>query len=350
MLSQEERKKLVELLIGPVERAAGAGILINALPRPLRAAFTPSGTISVMVLDAISICEADGYNANPSAISQFLSDMALHSLDSSEILIQFADRLAVRPQPSGTPYEDLVLRRDLPYLDRQPLRKALRRTIAEQYYPILLVNGPSGSGKSFTARLIDHLVKCHSDLEHCIVWAPEKTEPPGALAIAKDMMTILGARASNLPPNTTNDKRWPRELANEVAVELKCRTEQDKRTWITVLDVSAGKPISDEVTAFIHQLAVSLITGVSRERHRLILMNFPEEALPGLEAEMQMVLLDGLSSAEISDELQRMFTQLGRAADAADLANGILNGLNEPHNDMREIGRRSTAIVRQLVA
>ena len=348
MLSDTERRKIAELVVGLVERAGTAQPLINALPQPLRRLFTTSGNFITMTSAAISICIDDGYNRNPSAVTEFLRDMALLSLDAADELNSFADRLAVRP-PSQDPYDDLVLRKDLPYLDRKELRGALRRNITRQLYPILVVNGPSGSGKSFTARLIDHLVRSEPDLEHCMIRAPDGGEPPTALDIAKDMMTNLGARASCLPPNTTNDRRWPRELANEVAVELKARTETQMRTWLTVLDVSGGRPISADVAAFVHQLATSLMTGVGRVRHRVILMNFPEEALVGLEPDMETVVLEALSSAELTDELRRLFVYLGRAADAIQLADGVLKDLVAPHENLREVGRRSSAIVRQLV-
>lgn len=348
MLSDTERRKIAELVVGLVEADGTAQPLINALPQPLRRLFTPSSNFMVMTVSAITICIDDGYSRNPSAIAEFLRNMVCLSIDGSDELTSFADRLAVRP-PSRDPYDDLVLRKDLPYLDRKELRAALRRNVALQLHPILILNGPSGSGKSFTSWLIDHLVRSEPDLEHCMIKVQDGAEPPTAHEIAKDMMTNLGASASCLPPNTTNDRRWPRELANEVAVALKTKTVAQNRTWLTVLDVSGGKPISPDVAWFIHQLATSLMTGVGRDRHRIILMNFPEEALVGLEPDLDTVMLEPLSTAELMDELKKLFIQLGRDIDATELAEGILKNLPEPHENLREVGRRSSVIVRQLV-
>lgn len=350
MLSLEERQRLKELLIDPVTNLGDGAILVSALPMRLRRAYTPGGSFAVMVSNAVAICEMDGYASVPSSLSQFLRDIAMLCPDlTAYALVEFAERVATRPPPSQDPFEAIVLRRDLPFLDRQQLRKALRVTITGNDYPILLVNGPSGSGKSFTARLLDHLVKQLPQLEHCIVRTPDGSDPPSALDVAKDMLAHLGAGSDCLPPQATNSKRWPRELANEVAVALKKRTEAQAKTWLTMLDLACNGQINADVQAFVHQLSTSLLTGVSRHRHRLVLMNFPEEALSDLDADLQSVWFDGLSTGEVRDELERLFNHLGRVQDARDLAEGVLQGLEQPHHNMREIGRRSTAILRKLV-
>ncbi|NEJ17725.1 hypothetical protein GR211_33295 [Rhizobium leguminosarum] len=350
MIDFNEKRQLETLLVEAVIGMGDAANLIAALPANLRPLFAPSGSFGALVANALALCVSDGYNARPSSLSCFLRNMADLCADlAAEALERFADRLAMPAPVSHDPFDDIVLRPDLPFLDRQQLRKALRVTISGTDYPILLINGPSGSGKSFAARLLDHLVKHLPDLEHCIVRTPDGSDLPTALEVAKDMLTNLGARSDNLPPQVTNSKRWPRELANEIAVELKKRTEMQAKTWLTVLDLACDGEIGIDVQAFVHQLSTCLLTGVSRHRHRLVLMNFPEEALRDFDAYMQIVWFDGLSTGEVEDELQRLFMHLGRVQDARELAEGIMQGLEQPHQNMREIGRRSTAILRKLM-
>ncbi|WP_010216768.1 hypothetical protein [Sphingomonas sp. PAMC 26621] len=347
MLDDTGREELFEYLL-PVAQNAGEPTLIDAMPQILRRHFTPGKPFAVMLRSAIRICEEDGFSRNPSSLSQFVAQLAPLS-EKAHILAPIAAALRAPPPGMPDPYDALVIRQFVPFIDRKPLRLAMRRLVADHDIPLLLVNGPRWSGKSFTSHFIDHLATRHDQLEHCIVKAADDTDPPGVLEIARDMMAKLGGKPSALPPpDATNQKRWPRELANEVTAELLERTDAAPRTWIIVLDVGGRQPLSLPVATFIHQLATNLTTGAGRRHHRLILIDIPIDALPDLELYSQEIAIQGLSTAEVHDDLDRLFRNLGRP-DSSDLAQGILNGLSEPHEDMREIGRRSAGVIRKLV-
>ncbi|MBY5515662.1 hypothetical protein [Rhizobium leguminosarum] len=346
MLSFEERRLLEELVVRPVADTGSTDLLIDSIPADIRKAFVPGGNFLLLVRRAIKLCEEDGYRTSPSSLSSFLRHMADVSIDSRAILLEYSSRLARQPATNANPYLDMVVHQHTPFLDRTDLRNALRRTVSGPYDQILLINGPRRSGKSFTARLIDHISRHIPGIEHCIVKTPNGSEAPSALDVAKDMMACLGARSENLPPQLTNGKRWPRELANVVAVELKAHTQAQSGTWLTVLDLSSDGRIEPDVTGFVHQLATSLMTGIDRDRHRLVLMDFPEDDLEGLDMHVQSVWFDELSSEEMREELERMFRALGREDDAKDLADGILRAT--PNHNIGDIGRSSAAVVRRL--
>ncbi|HEX8640828.1 MAG TPA: hypothetical protein VF704_06695 [Allosphingosinicella sp.] len=351
MLTDEERQRVIDLVSGPLSNDC-FGILRASVPGDLRPRLTATqGNCYVLIEDALRVCEADGRGREPPAIAFLLRGFAVHAPGAAVELKALADRLSIRPAPGADPFNDLIIRSDIPFVDREPLRAAVRKLLDPgAYRPILIVNGGRRSGKSHTALFIDHLARNEPRIKHCLVRILADADAPEVRDLAADIIVKIGGSARDLTaPGSTNEKRLPLDFANDIWSQLTKDIPGWKGTWVIILDGLNAAKMSKPITDFLLQLAENLRTGLDMHRHRLLLTDFDETALASIASHSSTLVLDGLSAQLIRAQLEAMVKALGRD-DAAILVDTVMAGLPDPSEDLTELGDRCMRLISSIAA
>lgn len=349
MLGPENRRKLIEHLGGMLASGSCQLTLLNALPQPLGGQLSVNGSCNDLVAEAVRICEAYGYQHTPPKLVTFLENL--------ETLVGGAvpgwwrgllNSLSTPPQPTRDPFADIIIRDDIPFLDRAKLRtdiKTLLRPNAAR--PVFAVDGPRYCGKSLTVRFIDHLCRNLDRIAHCVIEVAEDHDRPTVLDVARDMMTLLGGDPSCFPPQDTNEVRWAQELANTVWRQVTETSRMENSQWVIILD-GFNRERNDKLIAhFVQKLATSMKTGVGR-RHRLVLIDFDVAALTGLQHDIQRITLSGMTGVEMRAEVVALMRALGRTLDTDVLVEKVMQGFSDPLEDLRTFGERCENMMRAI--
>lgn len=346
MLTADERNDVFDLLIRELSNGDCRQTLANALPPELSPRLDANGSCSNLVWQAIRICEDDGHRTSPPSIHSFLSTLLrVLGLAAPSWWNRLMTALATPPPPIHSPYEDLLIRGDVPFLDRGHLRtelKALLKRRAER--AILVVNGPRHCGKSFTARLIDHVCWHTETLRHCLVAVTDEHNQPTVLDVARDMMAKLGGDATRLPAAHTNEARWPQDLANAVWYQVIEASRGWDGQWVLILDGFNAARLDQQIARFVLQLIDNMRTGVATH-HRLVLTDFDDSVLAKLRNDVRKLTLDGMPGPMMRAELADLLRQVGRQGDAGDLIEEVMKGVADPLEDLRDFGARCEEIV-----
>lgn len=347
MLDESERTRIVAFVeVGIADDPRG--ILLAGMPDRLKAALVANGDTRTLLLQAISLCESDGRNFDPPAIVTLLRRLMDYAINHEQEISAVADRLAVPPPPPTDPLTDIVIRGNMVLLDRHPLRQAVKRLLTNQTpTPILVVNGERYSGKSRTTFLIDHVGRCRPDIRFCRIRVDDEEERPTVEDVFRDMITRLGGDPDDGPP-MTNERRWPRDLANRVSMQIKEASESWNGSWVLIFDGFNRDRLSEPIAAFVLQLASNIVE-VSRTPHRLLLIDYDVVALARVAEHFEPVQLHDLSETEAVDELTRLLAPFGRK-DVPKLVAGVLKDVPMPARDLRTLGLRCDRLLQMLTA
>ncbi|HEY5712755.1 MAG TPA: hypothetical protein VIT38_12755 [Allosphingosinicella sp.] len=351
MLEDVEREMLVELLLDAVAQH-GRALLLDNMPRALRPNLQQEDDNRILLKRAIEICEEDRRRVDPPVIVTFIIGMRNYTPGSEHRLDQLARRLSVPPPAPSDPYMDLVIRSDIPFIDRNPLRSEVRRLLDPQTpRPILLVNGQRYSGKSFTSRFIDHLARSKALARYCPVEIyPGDT--PTMEGIARSMLTTLGGAPAVVVDPMTNSKRGPRDLADDVWRQL----TQKNEPCVIIIDGlnprSANSPsppqVNAEIADFVLRLGSLVRVNAHIHGHRLLLIDYNASDIAILSQDLRDIGLEEVTATEARTELERLFRGRGRGQDAAQLVDAVMDGLADPLVDLRALGTKCGQMLASL--
>jgi hypothetical protein len=233
-----------------------------------------------------SVIEWAGTNGK---LDEFISSVAAYNPKASS-LRRFLTRFAARiDYNADDPFEAVLLAGGRPFFGRRTLRTFLRN-VAEGKAdpPVLTVNGPKGSGKSYT-----------SEFAHYIA---QKTE---AFTFASFQLTshwsledVIGTIHARLTWRWDDDYRTEANMERRVALyaEMIVNKARRSRKPTLLLFEREGEPIRPEVLDFIQQLARR---ASERTPLSLILIEFPFD-----RAEIE--LLGELSPEEVAAGISRI--------------------------------------------
>jgi len=166
-------------------------------------------------------------------------------------------------------YQDETGERHLVVLDRAALTQALGQ-LADRasQTKILVVNGPRGSGKSFTFQIIVRFAEqvqtirlAYVDLAHDPV--------PGPVDLARELALRMGLSPDPVPPEHAQAARYVRELA----IWLVGRAQASDRDWWWTLDGLSSPALPAETRDLVRALAAEVRYASSV---RLVLLDFNE--------------------------------------------------------------------------
>jgi hypothetical protein len=162
------------------------------------------------------------------------------------------------------------------FLDRKPLRAELKK-LATDGSParVLLVRGPSGSGKSWTQLLVADVARSLGAESVYLV--------PGVVSTVDEVVDNLFSTLGNMnaiPPRLETDDAWYRK----VCVKLQELGQQKKVvTWVVVDDLGdypQGPRLDLEIRRFFEQFALQTASPAFARWFRLVLLDYPDGSVP----------------------------------------------------------------------
>lgn len=343
MLSFEEQSLVVGLLADfvaplPNQRA----ILCSPLP-PQFALLLPDVPLPKgLVEEAIKICIADSFNNQPTWLERLLDGLLPGSLQVAPIVARLRN-----PPPATAvhPLDVLLLSDDAPFFNRGKLRQRLRvLSQPNAAKPILVVSGPTKSGKTYSAELIDNFCRSRPGLILCQVRLPDgQEEIIGARDIASDLVAQLGPRKNEMPPVHTNEDRWTGELATWVLSEAMGRPGD----WWFLLDGFNRQGVRADARKFIAHLADQVTKGIAARHCRLILLDFDRTALSVQPTKVLKEEIEPVEPDEVAACVDVILKRTGTSADVQQVVDAILQGLPTDDTRLPVLNQRLSALLEE---
>jgi hypothetical protein len=345
MLKEDERDYIQDQLFSEL---GGVGAvranLLGALPNHLQLRL-PEGLLpSLLITKAIDLCIEDGYKSQPPVLYHFLRTLLPHN----GRLLPVLARLKVPPPAAAVALADafdaVLLDTRLPFLGRQTARSYLRALMeASPRQPIVVINGRSHSGKTYTTELIRHARCYHSGVLLCHVEIGEKEgASAGPRELASDIITQLGGNMNDLPErNSTNLERWAKDLSNWIINTA----EKWQRSWI-VLDGFNNSEVRADTRRLIVNLASAMIRGAALAKHRLILMDYDHTTLTVQPGMIAVDVTEGIKKALVQAFLTQLVNGSGKQLDPLQLFERVTQDFAEdPINDLPGLARRLNEMI-----
>ena len=343
MLDLPERELVFELLVAQVgpndaPRAALAVPFIGTtFPAQLR-----QGNPRELVLDALRLCIANGWNGSPPDSPWLVRLITAFGLQILDPRIQpILDRLENPPLPPLVDPRDLrLLNNSTPFVNRAPLRLKLRdlESQAARAKPILVLNGPTKIGKSYSANYIEH----YSNVRPQIITHRFEFDDDFGLELAPDivareLVSSMGHSLATIPPSHTNVRLYARQLASWVLNEA--ATMVPSQNWF-ILDNFKGDKLRADTREFLIALSDKITTGVYRDHCRLILISFDRAQLTVDPGRVDEESIQPCAATEIDDAIEEILKHAPLAITAQQVAPTLLAGLPVNQSRMAELNIR----------
>ena len=216
---------------------------------------------------------------------------------------------------SADPLETAWLPNGAPLVNRTQLRKGVRDLLSPDGRRILIVNGPPGSGKSYSAAFISSVQQATGLFKLALVrYEPASWLDYGPADLARSLGDILSVE---LPPRPADMD--PRAYHRWIVTRLVSAVAASGQTWWWVLD-GFFSVAHDDVTDFIE----SLIQFVAREPHlRLVLLGYEQPLSPQAVTLAVREDISPLTEADVRDFLTRPSLTARRTADEESIEESI---------------------------
>ena len=276
--------------------------------------------IGAVVFNLIVRAQADGW------IDRLVAGAQRDRPNNPELAALAAPPSAV--ESGAAPVEAILLPGGRPFLNRQGLRWALRELLRTDGSRVLVVNGPPGSGKSYSLALVRYLAAV---LNFPVAWVDLQAEVwPGYTPadLASALGRQMGADPGSMPTVQGSPGRWVHQLGDWLTAEA---AREDGRWWF-VLDgadqTDLPRETHDLIQYLAHQVAAAAFS------LRLVLLGY-EEPLPlGIEERVLRDNIGPIGQADLWHFFARLFAQEGLeyAPEAVEAAvDAVLQAVPESH-------------------
>jgi hypothetical protein len=266
-----------------------------------------AGTPNELAKKIVDACEESGETFDPRAIYRLLL-LGKALLEIAPILQRIAALPKVAAAPAvGDPFGDLLLAGNLPFLD-------------DKGKAIIVVSGPSKSGKSYSGELINHIGRALPGLTPAKVSLGEETGAlTGPFEAAKSI--ALAMRVSEEPVIDASEKAPLRRAQLYADWVLAKRAETGKKWWI-VLDGFDDPDLPEMTHAFVQHLALGVTDQAIKGQVFLLLLGYPKERVPA--AVLPFVIpeelsRDAIGEVDVTEYFRTVLERAQRAYDAAAL-------------------------------
>lgn len=320
ILTDQEREKL-RYVVAEIVSWNPAGI--NAIiPTYHFTRIATDTTPRLFAYNIVKYCEQMAWIETPSLLLRLLKFWA------EEPIIDCAIKRINQQQPprffpGNRPWDTILLAVDLPFINR----KMTRMVIEHFFYPligmidppgirVLVVKGPTKSGKTYTADYIKYINICYADLAFKVVWIDLKKHFSGGFGPRELTEAILDqvnpdwrTHQVTLPEqDSQQEARTVQQLSSIIAEQIAYMN----KIHILVIDgfgdqeqgqsIAEKPPISKATIEMIQQLAMiatgSQMTQLSGDMTRLVLLGFDQPVSNYLNR-TRVDLIQPLSRADI---------------------------------------------------
>lgn len=277
MLTPDERN-LVEIELGDLlaEYSDVKVFIAVAFPnrekpllRELPLGLNRPGDYSAYILDH---CLRSRWESDPSMMELLLARLVGRGKVNLSPLL---DRVRLHVDPNPDVYAARWVLGRQPFFARSDLRKHVQQLIAKNERPVLRVNGPEGSGRSYTAKFLEYLMDQAGEHLHVIY-----AEVPEGMGPSYEVEELAGSLAApmgldGIPARSTSS------YAGALSRWILSHAMKQPGKWIFVIERAAQPFLKPEVTQFIHLFAKAACTGEYRKKIRLVLVDYVQ-TIPGI--------------------------------------------------------------------
>ena len=343
MLELTERELVISLLERPVADAQSPRealtIALNDLQFSLQLG---DGRPGALVRQAVQLCITNGWNGQPPPwLVRLITHFGLHILDPR--ITPILERVKNPPPvalPAFDPRDLRLLNNRTPFVNRDSLRSRLKdlEAPAAKARPILVVNGPTKIGKSYSVNYIEHYRNVRPDIvTHRFTFDADVGLELKPEILAMELVSSMGRSLTTLPPPFTNGDLYVRQLATWVLNEA--ATMQPKKNWF-VLDNFHGDKVRPDTQKFLIALSDRITTGVFPDHCRLILINFDRAHFTVDPGNVDEERIQPCSAAEINRGIEEILKRAPVATTAQEVGQTLLNGLPNDQDRMTELNIR----------
>ncbi len=243
--------------------------------------------IGLFVRTAVRQCNGKaGWQTDPSALRQLFDwhDLANESQDLAKLDARIRGIEAENKQLRSTPSilePETIINETAPFVNRSQFRSAVQELTepSASQKPILLVEGGTLTGKTYSVEYIDHLKSVNGGLFNTYVRTFDSDQGLSTTPedLARELFMLMGQQLEpdGIPSDKTNLKKYVRDLAMRVLSEAAQREEPQH--WI-ILDNYSGN-LREDTREFLKALSEEVTNGVFAIRCRLIFLGADRDLL-----------------------------------------------------------------------
>jgi hypothetical protein len=278
MLTTDERIQVIDELSDYAAPPNSIGVLVRSV-FSIPADRTELGQLPldlVTVTDQASwlvdACLSSRWRRSPSLLELLLTRLV--NTAGKGALAPLLTRVQQKIDPNPDPFATFWVLAQQPFLSRPQLRNAARDLIDGVNQPILRVNGPGKSGKTYTTQLFSFVMaEARPDLHVVPVELADGTGPTYKVEELAESLTLTMESTDPLPQRSTSS--YPKALARWLVRNV----NRNPGLWIFVLDGFGQKNVQDEVIEFINLLAQYVFSPEFSRKMRLVLLHFDKDLI-----------------------------------------------------------------------
>jgi hypothetical protein len=308
MLTRGERIEVIDGLSDHVGLDGSIGALITVVFQgPDRAELgslpLDLNTVPDQAAWLVDSCLASRWHRNPSLLELLLTRLVVRGGKGS--LQTLLTRVQSGVDPNPDPYMSLWVLADQPFLDRESLRTAAKQLIEDVARPILRVNGPKSSGKSYTVELLSYVMhQARPDIHVVPLQLADGTGPSFEVEELAESLVLSMEKTESLPQRSNSS--YPAALSRWLIRNV----NRNPGIWIFALDGFGQPNVKQEVFEMIHQMAQQVRAPEFARKMRLVLLHFDQPLQGNWRAR---TLDDGLTVGTITQKhLEDCLTEFNR--------------------------------------
>lgn len=253
----------------------------------------------------LNLCLQDQWTAIPSWMESIIEHVNTTAQDAE------LQALAVRVRSRIDPTPDVFTQtwmNDIPFFDRSGFRPLAKKLLTTDDLPVLRVNGPSGAGRSYTARVLQEIADTWSHKVK-VVSAEIPSDSPGVYTLeelAEELgFQVKGALVNGMPARTAS--AYETQLVRWLLAKATAQPE----IHIFVIDGAGIDGVQDEIRLFVAALAQRVCLGAMRKQVRLVLLNYPHALQKVHASDTREELLPAAAQLGLTD-LKTCISELGQ--------------------------------------
>jgi hypothetical protein len=318
MLKKVERDALCAAFGAVLAASASAQNVVtaiftaNAAP-VLKSIPTGAPTHAEIANAVVMYCLGDRWARNPSLLDVLLTDLIARG---EAGLIPIRDRVRAKVDPNLGVLTTSWITAEKPFFGRLAARGKVQALLDSGEKPILMIQGGTKSGKTYTADWLDFLASEDQCGFRIIIEGLERGSGPSMTpeVLAESLVAKMGRPIETMPTSTSH--RYEKRLCNWIVSQA---LQAFGSTWI-VLDGFDDPDLDRGTAALIQELARNMLSGDLNRRVRLVLLDFASNLA---QVDELRIGLEGLpdpetvQSSDLKACLQQHFQDIGRTVDDA---------------------------------
>src|ERR1051326_5912255 len=303
MLTSQERDDVIQALAQHLVMTPMGALLTAtfslAAARELGDLPTNLNNVRAQAIWLVDVCISSRWRLTPSLLESLLNRLVSSG---NGPLAPLLARVQQKIDPNPDPFRTHWVLASHPFLSRPDLRKAARALVESVNQPILRVNGPTQSGKTYTKELFGY-VMMDQGWPNLHVARADMSPGTGPSYTVEDLASNLALSmvTDKLPERSTSS--FPKELARWLMRNL----NQNKGLWIFVLDGFGQPSVQPEVIELIYELVQYAMNPEFSKKMRLVLLDYQHDLIGNWRAwtaDEGPLSVNGVTTGDLVDCLQ----------------------------------------------